>query len=57
VFKTYTGYQSGETLHPLTSPAAGRASSAGGWQPSVLYLLGLTIAEILAVGWLTTHLR
>jgi len=29
---------------------------AGGWEPGVLYLLGLTIAEVLIVAWLSRHL-
>ena len=37
------------------SPAPSQAGP-GGWHPSILYLLGLTIAEIFIVAWLSRHL-
>lgn len=38
--------------------AAGRFGGAGpgGWHPTVLYMLGLIVAEVLIVGWLSAHL-
>lgn len=28
----------------------------GGWHPTVLYMLGLVIAEVIVVAWLSSHL-
>lgn len=38
--------------------ATGRAGGTGpgGWHPTVLYMLGLIILEVLIVGWLSSHL-
>ncbi len=39
------------------SAAAGRyGGGPGGWHPTVLYMLGLVIAEVVIVGWLSAHL-
>lgn len=39
---------------------AGATSRAGmlpgGWHPTVLYMLALIVAEVLIVGWLSSHL-
>jgi hypothetical protein len=34
----------------------GSAAGPGGWHPDVLYMLGLVIAEVLVVAWLSRHL-
>jgi hypothetical protein len=47
-----------------TGASANRAGAAarygtagpGGWHPTVLYMLGLIIAEVLVVAWLSAHL-
>lgn len=36
--------------------AAGRVSAPGGWHPTVLYMLGLVMAEIVIVGFLSRSL-
>lgn len=43
---------------PIASPSGGGigASAAGGWHPTVLYMLGLVIAEIFVAGFLSRHL-
>jgi hypothetical protein len=43
---------------PPTAPQGGAATAAGpgGWEPTVLWMLGLVIAEIFAIGFLSRHL-
>lgn len=55
MFKTYAGIQAGGQPSPVTGPK--NAVSSNGWHPSVIYMLVLVIAEIIAVGWITTVLR
>jgi hypothetical protein len=59
VFKTYVNASAGvggpAGMQPVTSPSAG-SPGPGGWTPSVLYMLMLIAAEIVAVGWLSKHL-
>jgi hypothetical protein len=55
MFKTYAGIQAGSAPAAASSGAAG-LPSPGGWHPTVLYMLGLTIAEIVVVGFLSRHL-
>lgn len=58
MFQTYAGVQAGGNATPIQgAKSTGRSSSSTGWEPSVLYLLGLTIAEIFAVAFLVKHLR
>lgn len=38
------------------SNPAGGIGTVRGWHPTVLYMLGLIVAEILIVGFLTRHL-
>ena len=45
-----TGAQSG------THGGAGLVAGPGGWHPTALYMLALTIGEIVAVGFITRHL-
>ena len=41
----------------MAAPAVpGMAGTLAGWEPGVLYLLGLTIAEVLIVALLSRHL-
>jgi hypothetical protein len=47
-------------MGPVTSPQAtgtsGTVTAPGGWHPTVLYMLGLVLLEIVAVGFLSRHL-
>jgi hypothetical protein len=60
VFKAYTtaqaGLAGGAGGGPAASPGTGLGPGPGGWHPTVLYMLGLVVAETVAVGWLTRHL-
>ena len=39
-----------------SAAASGTAAGPGGWHPDILYMLGLVIAEVLVVAWLSRHL-
>jgi hypothetical protein len=56
MFKTFisasAGAGAGQSA-PITSPGG---SGPGGWHPTVLYMIGLTFAEIVAVALLSRHL-
>jgi hypothetical protein len=55
VFRAYTSAEAGAASSGGTvSPV--RASGPGGWEPSVLYLMGLLIAEVVAAAFLTRYL-
>jgi len=58
VFKAYTSAAAGlGASGAQTAPSpAGPGAGPGGWHPDSLCMLGLVIAEIVAVGWLTRHL-
>ena len=60
MFKTYINASAGvsgpQGMAPVMSPKGGGGSGPGGWEPSVLYLLGLIIAEIAAVAYISKHL-
>jgi hypothetical protein len=58
MFKTYIGAQAGSgsgRLAAVSGPAA-KGAGPGGWEPSVLYMLGLTVLEVAAVALLSRHL-
>ena len=59
MFKTYMNASAGVSgpsgMQPVSSPSSG-GSGPGGWQPSTLYLLGLLVLEVLAVGFISKHL-
>ena len=58
MFKTYVNASAGAGgtgMGPISSPSAGGGSKSG-WSPSVLYMLGLLVAEIVAVGFISKHL-
>ena len=59
MFKTYmtasAGVSGPQGMQPLSGPKSG-GSGAGGWHPTVLYMLGLVIAEIAAVAFISKHL-
>lgn len=58
MFKTYVNASAGVAgpagMQPISAPS--QAKGPGGWEPSVLYMIGLIIAEIAAVAWLSKHL-
>jgi len=56
-FKTYLNASAGAGaggMAPIASPSGGK--TAGGWHPTVLYMLGLVVAEVIAVAWISKHL-
>jgi hypothetical protein len=62
-FKSYAGasgsFKAGASVgQGATANAAGaaRMTGPGGWHPTVLYMLGLIIIEIIAVGFLSRTL-
>ena len=58
MFKTYVNASAGaggaSGMSPIQSPSGGASSS--GMNPSVMYMLGLVIVEIVAVGYISKHL-
>ena len=56
MFKAYTSAGVGLGASGAQSSPAATGAGPGGWQPNALYMLGLVIAEIVAVGFLTRHL-
>lgn len=58
-FKTYLNASAGTSgggMAPIASPSGGGGNVAGGWHPTVLYMIGLVAAEIFAVAWISKHL-
>jgi hypothetical protein len=59
-FKTYVNASAGAGaggMAPIASPSGGSGGpGAGGWHPTVLYMLALVVAEIAAVAWISKHL-
>jgi len=55
-FKTYVNASAGSSggMAPITSP--GGSGGPGGWHPTVLYMIGLVVAEIVAVAFIAKHL-
>lgn len=58
MFKTYASFSgaagaTGNDVGPIRSPGV---NAPGGWHPTVLYMLGLVAAEIIAVALLSRHL-
>lgn len=52
MFKTWTG--SGQAMGPIASPqSSGPGTTAGGWHPTILYLILLVVLEIFVVGLLS----
>jgi hypothetical protein len=57
MFSTWKGGPDmGAVSSPQTSGPGGSASGPGGWHPTVLFLLCLTLGEIVAVALLSRHL-
>lgn len=55
MWNQYSGGPSASTAAPLSGPTAG-AGTTSGWHPTVVYMLGLVVAEIIVVGFLSRHL-
>lgn len=57
MFKTFTGGSSGAA--PVAGNASGTTSvtAPGGWHPTILYLAGLLVFEVLAVGFLLRFVK
>ena len=60
-FKTYENASAGAGaggMNPIASPGGSSAAKAGpgGWHPTVLYMIGLVVAEIVAVAFIAKHL-
>jgi hypothetical protein len=43
-------------IKPGAEPAGTGSGTVGGWEPSVLWLMGLCILEVVAVAFLSRHL-
>jgi hypothetical protein len=57
MFSTWkNGPEMGAMTSPQTSGPGGSVNSPGGWHPTVLYMLGLVVLEIVAVAFLSRHL-
>lgn len=56
MFKAYTSVGLGGS-GAQSGPAPAMAAGPGGWHPDSLYMLGLVIAEIVLVGFITRHLQ
>jgi len=56
-FKTYVNASAGSSggMAPITSPGGG-SGGPGGWHPTVLYMIGLVVAEVALVAWISKHL-
>lgn len=54
MFRTYAS--AGVTAGGSIPAASGGPAGPGGWHPTVLAMLGLVVAEIVAVGFLSRHL-
>lgn len=57
MFKTWTGSAGGpgpgaSPIGSAQAAAPNQGQGPGGWHPTILYLLLLTAAEIIVVGWL-----
>ena len=59
-FKTYVNASAGAGaggMNPIASPGGGSGKAGpGGWHPTVLYMIGLVVAEIVAVAFIAKHL-
>jgi hypothetical protein len=52
----FSTWKSGPPMSAVQSPNTGMSSGPGGWHPTILYMLGLVIAEIVLVAILSRHL-
>jgi hypothetical protein len=58
MLKTWTGSAGGASpgASPIGSPQAASPNTGvqgpGGWHPTILYLIGLIVAETIVIGWL-----
>jgi len=57
MFSTWKGGPAmGAVTSPQTSGPGGGTNGPGGWHPTVLFMLGLVVFEVLAVAILSRHL-
>lgn len=54
-FKSYAA-PSSTGVGPVSSPSTAGDSGPGGWHPTVLYMLGLVLIELIIVAWLSRTL-
>lgn len=47
---------SGASANRAAATMGGSGAGPGGWHPTVLYMLALTVLEIVVVAWLSRHL-
>jgi hypothetical protein len=53
----FSTWKNGPEMSAVQSPQQGALSAGpGGWHPTILYMLGLVIAEIVIVAWLSRRL-
>lgn len=50
------GGGAGQNKANAASRFGGGSGGPGGWHPTVLYMLGLIVLEVVVVGWLSNHL-
>jgi hypothetical protein len=46
----------GYSANRNTAAAAGASAGPGGWHPTILYMLGLIVVEVLVAAWLSRTL-
>jgi hypothetical protein len=60
MFKTFVNASAGVSgpggMQPVSAPSQQGGTGPGGWHPSVLYMLGLVAAEIIAVWYISKKL-
>jgi hypothetical protein len=52
----FSTWKSGPETNAVQSPSAGLQAGPGGWHPTILYMLGLVVAEMVLVAILSRHL-
>jgi hypothetical protein len=53
----FSTWKSGPQMSAVQAPqSTGLSAGPGGWHPTVLYMLGLIVLEILIVGFLSRQL-
>lgn len=55
-FKTYASFGAAGGANSIATAPVSTSGAAGGWHPTILTMLGLIVAEIVAVAILSRHL-